>query len=225
MNKKRIGDICDVLNGFAFKSTNYVDNGIRVIRITNVQKGYIEDDKPEFCPLEEQDNISNYMLKENDLLLSLTGNVGRVALLNKDYLPAALNQRVACLRPKANNINIKYLFYCLLSNKFEEDCIRSSNGIAQKNMSTEWLKNYEIIVPSMDEQLKIVDSFDKCMKILNIVKHKYNSLNELVKARFVEMFGDPFINEKGWKTGKLSELCKINYYKAKLKRMMAKYGY
>lgn len=44
MRKVRLGDICDILNGYAFKSSNYVSDGIRVIRITNVQKGYIADD-------------------------------------------------------------------------------------------------------------------------------------------------------------------------------------
>ena len=99
---KKLGDICMLLNGFAFKSEKYVDNGIRVMRITNVQKGEIVDDDPKFYPISSQSEIQRYMLKENDLLVSLTGNVGRVGLLQRELLPAALNQRVACLRLKSN---------------------------------------------------------------------------------------------------------------------------
>ena len=51
MRKIKIGDICDILNGFAFKSNKYVEDGIRIIRIANVQKGYIEDNAPVFYPL------------------------------------------------------------------------------------------------------------------------------------------------------------------------------
>ena len=90
--------IADILNGFAFKSANYVDSGIRIIRIANVQDGYVEDDAPVYYPINSQQEIKRFLLQENDLLISLTGNVGRVALLPLSFLPAALNQRVACLR-------------------------------------------------------------------------------------------------------------------------------
>ena len=51
----RLGDVCDILNGFAFKSEQYVDDGIRIIRIANVQKGYIEDSTPVFYPIDNKD--------------------------------------------------------------------------------------------------------------------------------------------------------------------------
>lgn len=88
---KKLGDVCEILNGYAFKSQEYVDHGIRVIRITNVQKGCVIDDDPKFYPLTSESSLSNYMLVEDDLLMSLTGNVGRVGLLGKEFLPAALN--------------------------------------------------------------------------------------------------------------------------------------
>ena len=137
MNKVRLGDTCEILNGYAFKSENYVTEGIRVIRIANVQKGYIEDKEPQYYPINFEEDITKYFLYENDLLISLTGNVGRVALLPKEMLPAALNQRVACLRMKAKSVISKdYLFHYLNSDKFENDCITSSKGVAQKNMSS-----------------------------------------------------------------------------------------
>ena len=58
----KLGDICSILNGFAFKSEKYVDSGIRVIRITNVQKGYIEDADPQYYPSSEYENVKKYML-------------------------------------------------------------------------------------------------------------------------------------------------------------------
>ena len=135
-----LGDIVEVLNGYAFKSENYVHQGISVIRITNVQDGYIEDLKPCFYPEEYLNNLSQYTLYENDLLISLTGNVGRVALLPKNFLPAALNQRVGCLREKNNQIAKEYIGYYVRQHKFLSECIESSKGTAQLNMSTEWLK-------------------------------------------------------------------------------------
>lgn len=109
MKKIRIGDVCDILNGYAFKSDRYVKSGIRVIRIANVQKGFIEDNTPVFYSIDSSE-LEKYMLEENDLLISLTGNVGRVALLQKEMLPAALNQRVACLRLKTDMVN-KFFYF------------------------------------------------------------------------------------------------------------------
>ena len=138
--KIKLGEICNILNGYAFKSKEYVDEGIRIIRITNVQKGIIEDLDPRYYDISQMNKLKKYMLKENDLLISLTGNVGRVGLIPKEFLPAGLNQRVGCLRIKnMENISIRYLYQYLNSDKFEKECINHSNGIAQKNLSTEWL--------------------------------------------------------------------------------------
>jgi restriction modification system DNA specificity subunit len=190
MNDKiKLKDACKILNGFAFKSGKYVDSGIRIIRIANVQKGYVEDERPVFYPNSEESSIRDYMLEEDDLLLSLTGNVGRVALLDKRWLPAALNQRVACLRIKDDRIIKDYLYFALLSDKFENDCTESSKGIAQKNMSTEWLKDYEIPLPSGQKQREIISSLKQLSMIIKNKTEQIQQLDDLIKARFVEMFG------------------------------------
>ena len=161
----RLGDVLNILNGYAFKSENYSEEGIRVIRITNVQSGEIIDDNPKFYPFEYKPEIENYILNENDLLISLTGNVGRVGLLTKELLPAALNQRVACLRPTAS-VSIKYIFHLLNSERFVTDCISASNGIAQKNLSTTWLANYEIPLPPLSVQNEIASKVDALEKVI-----------------------------------------------------------
>ena len=190
MERIRLGDACDILNGFAFKSDKYVENGIRIIRIANVQKGYIEENAPAFYP-NDSVGLEKYMLEEGDLLMSLTGNVGRVALLQKELLPAALNQRVACLRLKTDRITKGFLFHILNSDFFEQQCVQASNGVAQKNISTEWLKDYEIPLYSIEEQLKIADVLDKVRRIIILRNDELSALDDFVKARFVEMFGNP----------------------------------
>ena len=208
MEKIRIGDACELLNGFAFKSENYVKKGIRIIRIANVQKGYIEDNTPAFYPADSE-GLDKYMLEENDLLMSLTGNVGRVAILQKDMLPAALNQRVACLRLKTDRITKGYLFHLLNSDFFEQKCIQSSKGVAQKNMSTEWLKDFLIPVYSVEKQQEITTTLDNLRDIINKRKQELNKLDDLIKARFVEMFGDPIINSENLPTMPMTNVCEI----------------
>ena len=207
----KIGDICDILNGYAFKSSKYVDDGIRVIRITNVQKGFVEDTNPQYYPVSEQWEIEKYMLHEGDLLISLTGNVGRVGLLSADLLPAALNQRVACIRIRNPAVIYKpFLFHLLNSDYFENRCIFASQGVAQKNMSTEWLKEYQIPSFSMDKQKEIALIFDKIDALIVSRKEQVRNLDQVVKSRFIELFGDPQRNPHGYKHTKLSDIA--TYY-------------
>ena len=202
----KLGEVCDILNGFAFKSEQYVEDGIRIIRIANVQKGYIEDSAPVFYPIDSKD-AKKYILEEDDMLMSLTGNVGRVARLSKEFLPAALNQRVACLRIKDGvALDKAFLFNLLNSDYFEQQCIAASKGVAQKNMSTEWLKEYEIPIFSMGQQKAIASVLDKVTKLIALRKEQLSNLDELVKSRFIELFGDPIINPKSWETAPLSAL-------------------
>lgn len=200
-----IGEACDILNGYAFKSEKYTSSGIRIIRIANVQKGYIEDSLPVFYPLDSA-GLDKYMLRENDLLVSLTGNVGRTALLTEEMLPAALNQRVACLRLKTNLVTNRYLFHLLNSDYFESKCNQSSQGVAQKNLSTEWLRSYEFPLYPISKQNEITMVLDNVRNIIDSKKQQIKKYDELVKARFVEMFGDPVSNSYGLREVTLPEL-------------------
>lgn len=204
---KKLGEICEILNGFAFKSSNYVsDGGIRVIRIANVQDGYISDEAPQFYPIGEMQSLGKYLLYENDLLMSLTGNVGRVALLSKDLLPAALNQRVACLRP-SRVINKKFLFHFLLNPLFVQDCIKAAKGVAQLNMSTEWLKEFPIPLPPLEEQERIVAELDRINAVMEDCRQLLRTLDTLAQSLFYDSFGDPISNPKAWPVKPLVDIC------------------
>ena len=185
----KLGEICNILNGYAFKSKEYVEDGIRIIRITNVQKGIIQDTDPKYYKIDKIETLKNYMLKENDLLISLTGNVGRVGQISKDLLPAGLNQRVGCIRIKEEkDVSIDYLYQYLNSYNFERDCINNSKGIAQKNLSTEWLKNYKMKIPSLDEQKRIAIELRHIQRIKDLKQQQLKELEQLIKSQFVEMF-------------------------------------
>ena len=212
----KLGDICNILNGYAFKSKEYLEDGIRVIRITNVQKGNIEDNDPKYYDISKIKELKNYMLKENDLLISLTGNVGRVGLLPKKLLPAGLNQRVGCLRIKdEKNISIEYLYQYFNSYNFERNCINNSKGIAQKNLSTEWLKNYKVSIPNLNEQNRIVNELKKIQRLKKLKEQQLKELNQLIKSQFVEMFGD--IKNSKFDIKSIKSLVDTNIIKTKKK--------
>ena len=202
----KLGEVCDILNGYAFKSNQYTTSGVRIIRISNVQKGYIEDKSPVYYPCDDE-NVKKYELKQNDLLISLTGNVGRTALLEEKFLPAALNQRVSCVRLKEPDKVLKtYLFHLLNSDYFEQQCMKAAEGVAQKNLSPKWLFEYKIPIYSIERQKEISNTLDKIDLLIILRKQQLAKLNELVKARFVEMFGTFPANPFRWDTGKIQDV-------------------
>jgi type I restriction enzyme S subunit len=179
-----------VLNGFAFQSKKYVDNGIKVIRITNVQKGSVVDNDPQYYPLESLPEIKDYMLSAGDLLLSLTGNVGRVGLLPPSMCPAALNQRVACLRFNESIVNRTFIFATLNMDFFEQACIASATGTAQKNMSTEWLKRYRILLPPMDVQNTFATFVEQSDKSKFELQKALDELTAMQKKLMLNIFSE-----------------------------------
>ena len=217
----RITVITDILNGFAFKSQHYSSAGIRIIRITNVQDGFIQDKKPVYYPLESQKEITPFMLKDGDFLMSLTGNAGRVAIIDASFLPAALNQRVACLRIKSeDSVRKEYIFYFCLQKQFVSDCIKSAKGSAQLNMSTEWLKEYPIPLPPLAEQQRIVDRIESLFSKLDEAKEKAQAVLDSFETRKAAILHKAFTGEltakwreehgvgmESWEKKSVGELC------------------
>jgi type I restriction enzyme S subunit len=159
---KELGEIAQILNGYAFQSSKYTEKGIRVIRISDVQKGKMSDKDLKFYPLETKEEIERYLLKNNDLVMSLTGNVGRVAMLSESDLPAGLNQRVACIRSKSNDLLTRFLFHFFDQDSFETEAMANATGGGQKNLSTTWLSKFKIPLPPLavqQEIVRILDSF------------------------------------------------------------------
>jgi type I restriction enzyme M protein len=227
-----LGEICEILNGFAFKSEKYVNAGIRIIRITNVQKGIIIDDDPKYYSPSDLSEFENFILKKDDLLISLTGNVGRVGLLPESFLPAALNQRVACIRVTTPRILQKFLYSILNTDTFENACIDAASGVAQKNLSTEWLKKYKIPLPPLEVQREIVAEIEGYQKLIDGCRQVVDSwkpdiqgyLDDELKQYLAE---HPEQSEElkdgrrpelaeGWKMVKLGEVCEINPKKTEI---------
>ena len=210
MEKVKLSEVCNISNGFAFKSEKYVnDNGARVIRITNVQKGKIVDNDPKLYPFSELDKLEAYKIFEGDILMSLTGNVGRVGRFPKELLPAYINQRVCRVMPKNEKLDTNFLFHFLNSDVFENEAIKNSAGAAQLNLSTKWLGDFEIPLPKLATQQRIAAILDQADAIIQNNRAIVQKYDALTQSLFLDMFGDPVKNEKGWEKVKGSLIYQV----------------
>lgn len=195
---KRLGNIVKITNGFAFKSSEYSESGGRVIRITNVQKGIIEDNNPKFYPENLLSKLNPYKISEGDILMSLTGNVGRVGRFPKDLLPAYINQRVCRVKSISTELVDDYLFHILNSDDFESRAINSSTGIAQMNLSTKWIEEFEIPLPPIETQKRIAQILDDAQALKQKTEQLLKEYDALAQSIFLDMFGDFVNNQKKW---------------------------
>jgi type I restriction enzyme S subunit len=160
-NKTYLGDYVDFQNGYAFKSSDYTAEGSYLVRIKNVQQGFIEINDECFVKVPNETKFEKFKLKNGDIVVSLTGNVGRIARIKDDHLPAVLNQRVASIAPKDKKIvGEEYLYYLLRTPEFFDFAIGLGKGAAQQNISTADMEKFEVRIPSPEKQREIVEKLD-----------------------------------------------------------------
>ena len=161
-----LSNIATLKNGYAFQSGKYNALGKwKILTITNVSgERYINDEDCN-CIINLPNDIQDHqVLKEGDILISLTGNVGRVSLCkNGDYL---LNQRVGLLQ-LAKNVNREFLYQILSSQRFESSMIACGQGAAQMNIGKGDVESYVLPYSSNGNNIlwvaKILHSYDECI--------------------------------------------------------------
>jgi type I restriction enzyme S subunit len=153
----KLDELIEVQNGYAFSSKDYSDSGHFLMRIGNVQNGQITASDPKYVQLPPDGSLNRFSLAQGDILVSLTGNVGRVGVIADAHLPAALNQRVARITLRSHApIYREFLLHFLYSDFFREQLSDAGRGSAQQNVSTKDLIALEIALPPLAEQKQIV---------------------------------------------------------------------
>lgn len=186
-----LSEVARAKNGFAFKSEEYVSDGLRVMRIKNVQKGRVIDDDPKFMAPDRVKEFAGYSLRAGDILMSLTGNVGRVGKLEREHEPAVLNQRVAHIDIKAKDqVLSAYLFAILDSDKFENAAIKGASGVAQANLSSKWVEDYEIPLPPLATQQAIVAEIEAEQALVAANRELITRFEQKIQATLARIWGE-----------------------------------
>ncbi|MEG0086774.1 MAG: restriction endonuclease subunit S [Niameybacter sp.] len=130
---------------------------------------------------------------ENDILMSVRAPVGDVNICDVE---CCIGRGLASLRAKNEILNYKYLYYVLSSQK--EQIANKGTGSTFKAINKGILEEIEIPIQDLDIQKKIVCVLDNAQELIDKRKEQIEACDQLVKSQFIEMFGDPFINPKGW---------------------------
>ena len=204
----KLGEVCiQITDGSHNPPSGVEQSEYLMLSSKNIDDDFITLDSPRF--LSHSDYIAENKrttVSEGDLLMTIVGTIGRVAIVPKELNGICLQRSVAVIKPEREIVNNRYLMYQLQNMRpFLE---KEARGVAQKGIYLKQVSQLDIKLPELEHQVQIVKVLDKASKLVFLRRQQLAKLDELVKARFVEMFGDPVYNEMHWETKRLIDICR-----------------
>lgn len=203
----KIGDVCaskiDTLNAAYNGKIDYID-------ISAVDNDKKKITNTETLQIKEAPSRARQLVECDDIIVSLVRpNLNAVAVVENSSENLQVASTGYCVLRCNQAVYSRYLFYFCQSETFINRMTVQATGASYPAVSNSIVKNCEIPLPERNKQKEIADILDKVTGLISLRKQQLAKLDELVKARFVEMFGDINVNNKKWMTYPLGELCTI----------------
>lgn len=212
---KKIGDITSLVKDGSHGTHQDVERGPYLLSAKNIKNGkiVIQDDDRKISEEEYNAIYKNYSLEVGDVLLSIVGTIGRVAIV-KEIQPIAFQRSVAILR--FNKMNSKFIECCMNNTGFQNDLLKYQVVSAQPGIYLNDLKKLKIYFPDLEEQEKIASFFSLIDKKIELQTEKVEELKNYKKGIMQKIFSQElrFKDENGsdypeWKENNLEKLIKV----------------
>lgn len=199
----KLGELFKVTSGGtpSRQKSEYYDGGeIHWVKTGDLHNKYVES-ATEFITQAGLKGSSTRLYPKGTVLVAMYGaTIGACSILNVE---ACTNQACAAFVPN-KNVDIDFLYYLLKYCK--PDFVKAGSGGAQPNISSTFLKDYKIPFPPLAEQKRIAAILDKADAIRRKRKQAIQLADDFLRAVFLDMFGDPITNPKGWEVNKFGDL-------------------
>jgi len=209
---KSLGEVTNVKSGFAFKSNDYLPKGVRLVRIGNLNGRSLEfGNETVYVDERYLNTCADFELKEDDVLIAMSGaTTGKLAFVKKTDLPCLLNQRVGLISIRnKQDLDSKYLFFYLAKGDLRKNVLKLAGGSAQPNISPSQIMSFRIPIPPIPVQKQIAEILEKADQAKQKRKEADKLTEQFLQSAFIEMFGDPVKNLKGWKKVSFEEVADI----------------
>ncbi len=191
------------------KTPKYSDTGYIFLSSKNVTTGLIDWENVMYIPEELHNELYKRVApQKGDILLAKNGTTGIAALVDKDEI-FDIYVSLALIRPNVEKVMPKYLLYSINSPTSKMFFDGNLKGIGVPNLHLTHIRETPIKLYPESKQREIVSTLDKVSNLISLRKQQLETLDELIKARFVEMFGDCLTNPKGWKTKCLEDIAEV----------------
>jgi len=204
----KIGDVCTVERGGSPRPIDKFitddPNGINWIKIGDTDDSmYITKTAQKIIP--EGMKKSRYV-QPGDFLLSNSMSFGRPYILKID---GCIHDGWLVLRDNNGIFDKRFLYYYLSSPSTYQKFKNMAVGGVVNNLNSDMVRGVTVLIPTMEEQLNIVSALDKVTELITLRKEQLAKLDELVKSRFIELFGDTILNPFGWEKDSLGTVCDV----------------
>jgi restriction endonuclease S subunit len=209
----KLSDVATLVRGVSFDkeeaSDVASDDMVPILRAGNIAERLILDQNLVWVPKGRVSDIQ--YLRSHDIAICMSSGsptiVGKTATCADDWL-GSVGAFCAIVRPNPMHILPEFLAFFLQSQVFRE-WTRQSSGANIKNIRKSELEAFAISVPAREEQQRIVDILSRAEGIVRLRREAQQKAAEIIPALFLDMFGDPATNPKGWPTATISELCEL----------------
>ena len=187
----KLGDIATIQSGGtpARSIAEYWEDGtIPWVKISDIKSKHLNQTE-EMITEAGLENSSAKIFPKGTILYTIFATLGETSILD---INAATNQAIAGISITDSRVLPDYLYYYLLSQKIHVQKI--GRGVAQNNINMKLLRDFDVPLPSKEAQLNIIEQLNRVTELLFLRKQQLTKLDELIKARFVEMFGNPKLN-------------------------------
>ncbi|OUN89622.1 hypothetical protein B5G00_17810 [Blautia sp. An46] len=204
-----------IRNGVNIKQGT-VDGGYPITRIETIANDKFNRDRMGYAGITDLEKYESYVLEDGDLLMSHINSIqylGRTVLYKKHGKEKIIHgMNLLRLKARRDIIRPEYAKYYFYSRTFKEKIERiTKKSVNQASFAVADLKKIKICVPDLSIQDRVIDILDRVNPVIEERQQELEKLDELIKARFIEMFGDPVSNPLGWKKKTLKEVCiKLN---------------
>lgn len=199
LERARLGDVVKVISGFAFKSSEFSDEGIPVVKIANIRTGFLKlEGAQKVSPDYLRKLGDKYRVECGDVLISLTGShvtqpnsvVGRVARASKSFPASLLNQRAGkVILTAKDRCDLGFLYYYLTLASLRGDIAAMASGAAsQANVSPTQVESLSIELPTLDEQIRIASVLSAYDDLIENNTRRIEILEEMARRLYEEWF-------------------------------------
>ena len=210
MRTVKIVDIAEQIRGVSYNPEDVFDtaqeNTVPLLRANNIQDTGLNYD--DLVYVQKSKVSPKQLLRQGDILVCASSGsrhlVGKAGHVYNDF--GTFGAFCKVLRPTAQLVNSKYFAHYFQSPLYRRTIANLAAGANINNIKNEHLNELQIKLPCLQEQNTIARVLDKTNAIIGKRRAQLSCLNELAKSRFIEMFGDPVTNPKGWESGTIRDI-------------------
>ncbi|PAW11848.1 restriction endonuclease subunit S [Vibrio sp. V1B] len=205
-----LGEVATFINGDRGKNYpskgSFVESGVAFINAGSLSLEHrLIDSELNYITQDKYDSLRSGKVEKGDILFCLRGSLGKFAVVENDIKGAVASSLVII---RANHkVALSYLKHYLGSVLCAREIDTFENGAAQPNLSATDLKSFKIPLPPLEEQKRIAAILDKADAIRQKRKQAIALADEFLRSVFLDMFGDPVTNPKGWEVRNLGDIC------------------